>query len=121
MKMTSFYNSEYSFVNEICDDRTIDTLYGIRLVLKMFPNEFVMDNFMFCVLSLCVFISSLTDQIDDPSTYVDEQIQFMEQHQFFLPLCTLMKHLRKPETRQQLETWCHQIQTSEDDLCVLQV
>ena len=110
-----------SFVNEICDDRTIDTLYGIRLVLKMFPNEFVMDNFMFCVLSLCVFISSLTDQIDDPSTYVDEQIQFMEQHQFFLPLCTLMKHLRKPETRQQLETWCHQIQTSEDDLCVLQV
>lgn len=110
-----------SFVNEICEDRTIDTLYGIRLVLKMFPNEFIMDNFMFCVLSLCVFISSLTDQIDDPSTYVDEQIQFMEKHQIFLPLCTLMKHLRKPETREQLEKWCTQIETSENDLSIIQI
>ena len=101
-----------NFVNDICNDRTIDTLYGIRLVLKMFPEEFMMDNFMFCVLSLCVFISSLSDKMDTIDTYMEQQIDFMEANEIFLPLCTLIKNLQVPETKEKIEIWCNDIKNS---------
>ena len=94
------------YVNNLCEDRTIDTLDGVRLVLRMFPNEFIMDNFMFCVLSLSVFISSVSKQIEDPETYMDSQIRFMENYDVFQPLCTLMKNIRTPETKEKIEQWC---------------
>jgi serine/threonine-protein kinase RIO1 len=104
------------YVNNLCEQRTLDTMDGIRLVLRMFPNEFVMDNFMFCVLSLSVFISSLSSQIEDPETYMDSQIHFMETHNVFIPLCTLIKNIRKPETKVQLEQWCSQVKIDANKL-----
>ena len=101
------------YVNNLCEERTLDTMDGIRLVLRMFPNDFVMDNFMFCVLSLSVFISSLSSQIEDPEKYMDSQIAFMEEHDVFIPLCTLIKNIRKPETKMQLKQWCAQTDISE--------
>ena len=100
------------FVNDICNDRTIDTLYGIRLVLKMFPDEFMMDNFMFSVLSLCVFFSSLSEKMEDVDTYLEQQINFMESNEIFLPLSTLIKNLRVPETKEKIEAWCNDIKNS---------
>ncbi len=98
-------NKLQDYVNNICDDRSIDTLYGVRLVLKMFPNEVNMDNFMFCILSLSVFISSISDHMEDTETFIDSQIKFMEDHNVFLPLCSLMKNIRTPEMKEKLKQW----------------
>ena len=98
-------NKLKEYVNNICDERSIDTLYGVRLVLKMFPTEVNMDNFMFCILSLSVFISSISDHMEDTETFIDSQIEFMEEHNVFLPLCSLMKNIRTPEMKEKLQQW----------------
>lgn len=106
-------NSEIEkFVDRICHDKTIDTLQGIRLVLKFFPENFVMDNFMFCVLSLCVFISSLSDKLEELESYLSTEITFMEKNNVFIPLCSLMKHVQNPETKEQLRQWYSQVENS---------
>ena len=78
----------------------------------MFPDEFMMDNFMFCVLSLCVFFSSLSEKMEDVDTYLEQQINFMESNEIFLPLSTLIKNLRVPETKEKIEAWCNDIKNS---------
>ena len=100
------------FTLTICGGNCIDTLEGIKLVLKMFPNDFKMDNFMFCVLSLCVFISSLSTKYEDLETYLKKEIDFMEEEHVFLPLCGLMKNIKNPETKVQLQQWYSQVENS---------
>lgn len=100
------------FVNQICKDKTIDTLQGVRLVLKFFPDNFVMDNFMFCVLSVCVFFSSLSDKLDELEEYLSKEIHFMEDNNVFIPLCSLMKHVHNPESKEQLKQWYSRVENS---------
>lgn len=100
------------YTNTVCDTNSLDTLEGIRVILKMFPNEFRMDNFMFCVLSLCVFISSLSNRFDDLEVYLQKEINFMEENKVFLPLCSLMKNIKNPSTKVQLKQWYNQVENS---------
>lgn len=100
------------FVDSICEDHSIDILDGIRIVLKMFPDEFEMDNFMFCVLSLCVFFSSLTEKFTDIDDLLESEINFMEKTSEFIPLCSLMKRVQDPETKKQLQQWYSQVENS---------
>ena len=100
------------FTDMICEERQIDTYEGIKLVLKMFPDNFEMDNFMFCVLSLCVFISSLSTKYEDLDSYIKKEIDFMENEKVFLPLCGLMKNIKNPETKVQLKQWYSQCENS---------
>lgn len=100
------------FVDRICRDKTIDTLHGIKLLLKMFPENFTMDNFMFCVLSLCVFISSLSDKLEELEKYLATEIEFMETNNVFIPLCSLMKHVQNPDSKEQIKQWYMQVENS---------
>jgi len=100
------------YTDKICEENQIDTYEGIKLVLQMFPNDFKMDNFMFCVLSLCVFISSLSTKYEDLETYLRKEIEFMEKEQVFLPLCGLMKNIKNTETKVQLQQWYSQVENS---------
>lgn len=100
------------YTDSVCDTNSLDTIEGIRVILKMFPNEFKMDNFMFCVLSLCVFISSLSNKFDDLEVYLQKEIEFMEKYKVFIPLCSLMKNIKNPTTKVQLQQWYNQVENS---------
>ena len=93
-----------TFVDRICQDKTIDTLHGVKLILKLFPENFIMDNFLFCVLSLCDFISSLSDKLEELVKYLSTEIEFMEENNVFIPLCSLMKKVHV-EYKEQLKQW----------------
>lgn len=101
-----------TFVDRICEDKTIDTLHGVKLILKLFPENFTMDNFLFCVLSLCVFISSLSDELEELEKYLSTEIEFMEENKVFIPLCSLMKKIHDPETKEQLKQWYSRVENS---------
>jgi hypothetical protein len=101
-----------TFVDRICQDKTIDTLHGVKLILKLFPENFIMDNFLFCVLSLCVFISSLSDKLDELEKYLSTEIEFMEENNVFIPLCSLMKKVHDPDTKEQLKQWYSRVENS---------
>lgn len=100
------------YTDTVCDTNSLDTLEGLRVILRMFPNEFSMDNFMFCVLSLCVFISSLSNRFEDLEVYLQKEIEFMEENRVFLPLCSLMKNIKNPTTKVQLKKWYNQVENS---------
>lgn len=102
-----------NFTDSLCEKNKIDTLEGVRIIMKMFPGECKMDNFMFCVLSLCIFINSLSDTFEDLDLYLLKEIEFMEKYKVFIPLCSLMKNIKNPEIKVQLEKWYNQVETSQ--------
>ena len=111
-KLDDYDDQLKKYTLTICGGNCIDTYEGIKIALKMFPNDFKMDNFMFCVLSLCVFISSLSTKYEDLETYLRKEIDFMEKEKVFLPLCGLMKNIKNPETKVQLQQWYSQVENS---------
>ena len=62
--------SEY--VKEAIEKKEIDVLDGLKIIIRLFPKNIILDDFMFCVLSICIFISSLMDKLQ---TDIDTQIK----------------------------------------------
>ena len=69
------------YVKELIEKREIDILQGLKVVIKLFPKNIVLDEFMFCVLSVCIFASSLMDKLQtDLDSYLKKEIIFIDSH-----------------------------------------
>lgn len=84
----------------------IDTIEAINLVLQEFQKEIRMDNFMFCVLSFCVFVGSLTNQMEEFNEYVEQELVFLKEHDNSFPtLRTLIQKFQDPELRLEIQDY----------------
>ena len=84
----------------------IDTIEAINLVLQEFQKEIRMDNFMFCVLSFCVFVGSLTNQMEEFNEYVEQELMFLKEHDNSFPtLRTLIQKFQDPELRLEIQDY----------------
>lgn len=83
----------------------IDTLKAINLILKEFQDDFKMDNFMFCMLSFCVFMGSISEKFENFESYIDEEMEFLKSNNVFIPLCSLIEKFKDPELRVKVEEY----------------
>jgi predicted unusual protein kinase regulating ubiquinone biosynthesis (AarF/ABC1/UbiB family) len=81
----------------------IDTIHAINLVLREFQEIFVMDNFMFCVLSFCVFMGSISENFEEFESYVEDELKLLRENEIFVPLRSLIIKFRDPNVRPQVE------------------
>lgn len=83
----------------------IDTIKAINLILREFQDEFIMDNFMFCVLSFCVFMGSISEEFEEFESYVNEELQLMREKELFVALRCLIEKFKDPDIRQQIDNF----------------
>lgn len=76
------YNTRLSeYIKELIEKREIDILEGLKVIIKLFPNNIVLDDFMFCVLSVCIFVASLMDKLQtDLDSHLLEEIKFIDRY-----------------------------------------
>ena len=81
------------YVDSIVSKGKFDMLQGFKCILNLFPNKIYVDNFMFMVLSTCVFLSSIVNGAieKDMDIQMKRQVEFIEKHGCFQALGTLLK------------------------------
>ena len=81
------------YVDSIVSDGKFDVLKGFKCVINLFPHDIKIDNFMFLVLSTCVFLSSLVNgELEkDMDIQMKNQLDFIEKYDCFQALGTLLK------------------------------
>lgn len=81
------------YVDEIVSNGCFDIQKGFKCIVNLFPNELKVDNFMFMVLSTCVFLSSLVNgNIEqEMDIQMKKQVEFIEKHECFQALGTILK------------------------------
>ena len=81
------------YVDSIVSDGKFDVLKGFKCVINLFPHDIKIDNFMFLVLSTCVFLSSLVNGAleKDMGIQMKKQVEFIEKYDCFQALGTLLK------------------------------
>lgn len=102
-----------AFVQSLLDNSTINFVEGLKVIIRLFPeNNLKMDNFVLCVLSVCVFLSSLLEkkEIDaNIQKQLEDEIHFIEENQAFLSLGTLLKSSRDESNKLFLKKWYEEI------------
>ena len=89
----SLDGSLQKYVDSIVSNGKFDILNGFKCVIQLFPNNIKIDNFMFLVLSTCVFLSSLVNGSleKDMNVQLKKQVDFIEKYKCFEALGTLLK------------------------------
>ena len=88
------------YVDSIVSNGKFDILNGFKCVIKLFPHDIKIDNFMFLVLSTCVFLSSLVNGAleKDMNVQLKKQVDFIEKYECFEALGTLLKASSRYDT-----------------------
>ena len=112
------YNLDYNtklneYIKEMIEKREIDVLEGLKVIIKLFPKNIVLDDFMFCVLSVCIFAASLMDKLQtDLDSHLLEEIKFIDQHQeknAFPSLGAILKYSVEDSDKGFLNKWYNEI------------
>ena len=103
--------SEY--VKEAIEKKEIDVLDGLKIIIRLFPKNIILDDFMFCVLSICIFISSLMDKLQsDIDTQIKEELKFIDEQKdknAFLSLGAVFKYSIENSEEGFLSKWYQEI------------
>jgi predicted unusual protein kinase regulating ubiquinone biosynthesis (AarF/ABC1/UbiB family) len=104
------YNTKLSlYVKDAIEKKHIDVLEGLKVIIKLFPNNICLDDFMFCVLSVCIFISSLMDELQtDLDSQIKEELKFIEENvdkNAFLSLGAVFKYSIENSDQGFLSKW----------------
>lgn len=112
------YNLDYStkmseYVKEAIEKKEIDVLDGLKIIIRLFPKNIILDDFMFCVLSICIFISSLMDKLQtDIDTQIKEELKFIDEQKdknAFLSLGAVFKYSIENSEEGFLSKWYQEI------------
>lgn len=109
------YNTKLSdYVKKLIEDQEIDVLSGLKVIIKLYPKNVVLDDFMFCVLSVCIFIASLMDKLQDSKELLSKEIEFIEKYKdksAFLSLGTILKYSQDntEDNKEFLSKWYEEI------------
>ena len=104
-KIVDEKNLLQNFIDSVDTNQKLDTLQGIHLTLSLFKDEFKLDNFMFCLLSFCVFTASISDNFEQFENYVDNELKFLKEKQEFVPLCSLIQKLKEKDVQTQIDNF----------------
>ena len=106
----------FSYVQNILQEKKLNIHAGLKMILQIFSEQIRLDSFMFCILSLCLFMNSFLDGELEPNMnqQILNQIQFIEKERNFLALGALLRY--RPEDIQEeddkqsiLERWYDRI------------
>lgn len=108
------YNTKLSeYVKDLIEKKEIDVLEGLKVIIKLFPNNIILDDFMFCILSLCIFISSIMDKLHtDLDNHLLNEIKFIDDNKdknAFLSLGAILKYSVENSEEGFLSKWYHDI------------
>ena len=92
-----------NFVKNLSDK--LDTIEAINLILEEFKDEFIMDNFMLCLLSFCVFMGSVSEKFDHLDDYINDELYFLRSNNVFIPLRSMIEKLRDTEGREKIQQY----------------
>ena len=92
-----------NFVKNLSDK--LDTIEAINLILEEFKDELVMDNFMLCLLSFCVFMGSVSEKFDHLDDYIHNELDFLRSNNVFIPLRSMIEKLRDTEGREKIQEY----------------
>lgn len=101
--ITDKNNKLKNFVHNLSDK--LDTLQAINLILEEFQDEFVMDSFMLCLLSFCVFMGSVSENFDHLDDYIYKELDFLQSNNVFIPLRSMIEKLRDSEGREKIQEY----------------
>lgn len=92
----------HNYVFGILGEKKLDMRKGLSVIIKLFPNEMTVDSFMFCVLSLCLYMNAFMNGTleTNMNKQIKQQIKFIEKHENFIALSTLLKYRPDNETIQ---------------------
>lgn len=118
-KTLNFFLKRYSldsnkkvtdYVHKMVTEKEIDVFTGLKLIIKLFPNHLIMDDFLFSVLSITIFINSLMEKLDsDLDEQIVNEIEFIDKYESFIQLGTLLKYSKKDQTKSFLSRWYEEI------------
>ena len=99
-----------TYVHELVSNKEVDVLSGLKIIIKLFPQKLAMDDFLFSVLSITIFINSLMEKLDtDLDSYILKEIEFINKHGAFIQLGTLLTYSKENQTKSFLKKWYDEI------------